>query len=645
MYVARSLTDAERRYSTIEKELLAVIFALHRCHFYTFGRPVTIMTDHRSLLGLVSSDLDSMTPRLRRFVERTFPYALTWTFVPGKDNFIPDYLSRMTPVTPNSSDISDALTFSAADSRFTQLLLGGGAFYEELATASFVDPLFEYLRARVVRGWPRRCPSHIPGIASYWPIRHQLRVSGPFLLLQDNRVCVPQTQVQPALSILHRGHPGVVGMRAKARRVLYWPGWSKMVHEFVMGCVPCSAAAAAPPRSQYFYDAPPEFPGDHIAADHFDFARETYLVVVDTFSGFPFLYPCVSPSAQSVLTAVQAVFLQTGLPRVFQSDGGSAFMSAQFQAFLTSCATKHRCSTPQNPQSNGAAERAVQTLKSLRAKCASPADLFAMLLELQNTPRDATGFTPAEIFFGRTQRTWSHPCPRPVVSNWADIHARLCLRQREAQRHAPRSLAVKFYPPGTVANLRDFFGKSVPVQILGPGAAPRAYRVKLPSGVVTERNMFFLSPLPRQPNLSPMIRLPRTTTRSEDFITGRQRTSDTSSPPEEHAPSPSPLPPPDLVNPPSPARPPPVPSPPRRAAACDPAALDAERGRSDVRVKRPVKLTYKAQMSMSQGQYNATGVYRDRVCPTPNPQPPDPVAPRLESLPPSPTTTSPTTHP
>jgi hypothetical protein len=53
MYVARLLMDAEKRYSTIEKELLALVFALKQCHFYTFGRPVTIMTDHRSLLGLV----------------------------------------------------------------------------------------------------------------------------------------------------------------------------------------------------------------------------------------------------------------------------------------------------------------------------------------------------------------------------------------------------------------------------------------------------------------------------------------------------------------------------------------------------------------------------------------------------------------
>ncbi len=212
MYVARSLTDAEKRYSTIEKELLPVVFALQRCHFYTFGRPVQIMTDHRSLLGLVQADLDAMMPRLRRFVERTFLYDLTWTYVPGKGNVIPDYLSRMTTRPPTTAEVYEALSFAGEDSRFTRLLLGGGPFYEELTAASLRDPVMEYIRERIASGWPRRCPSHVPGVTGYWPLRERLRVCGPFVLLQDDRVCVPSILVPKALDLLHRGHPGVVGM-------------------------------------------------------------------------------------------------------------------------------------------------------------------------------------------------------------------------------------------------------------------------------------------------------------------------------------------------------------------------------------------------------------------------------------------------
>jgi hypothetical protein len=233
MYVARSLTDAETRYSTIEKELLAVVFALRRCHFYTFGRPVTILTDHRSLLGLVGADLETMTPRLRRFTERLFPYALTWEYIPGKDNFIPDYLSRMSPRPPRSVEVSEALTFDAADSRFTRLLLGGGPFYERLASASYEDATLAFLRQCVVNGWPRRAPVHVKDAARYWPMRFRFRVSGPFLLLDDDRVCVPTSLTAEALSLFHQGHPGIHGMQNKLRRILYWPGWTTAAKNFV----------------------------------------------------------------------------------------------------------------------------------------------------------------------------------------------------------------------------------------------------------------------------------------------------------------------------------------------------------------------------------------------------------------------------
>jgi hypothetical protein len=481
MYVARSLTGAETRYSTIEKELLVVVFALRRCHFYTFGRPVTILTDHRSLLGLMEADLEQMTPRLRRFVERVFPYDLTWKHIPGKENFIPDYLYRMAPAVPAPQDVHEALSFNSADSRFTQLLLGGGAFYEHMASVSYDDETFSWLRRGVQHGWRRRCPTHIADLGKYWPLRHRLRVLGPFLVLDDDRVCVPAALRGAALELLHRGHPGVAGMRAKARRVLYWPGWSKDVAHHVQGCVPCAEQAATPPRPPFFWAVPPEFPGDHMAADHFTYGNECYLAVLDVFSGFPFLYRCSTPSATSLLHAVQAVFLQTGLPRVFLSDGGPAFVSS-FQSFLQACHVHHRCSTPQHAQSNGAAERAVRTLKTLRAKAATPYELFQAVLELQNTPRGPCQLSPADVFLGRSQRTWSNPCPRPARCSWLALHRAALDDQKHVDRARPRRGTESVLLPGSQALLKDFFGRAVTVTVVGMGTVPRAYQVRLPSG-------------------------------------------------------------------------------------------------------------------------------------------------------------------
>jgi hypothetical protein len=159
-----------------------------------------------------------------------------------------------------------------------------------------------------------------------------------------------------ALALFHQGHPGVGGMQGKARRVLYWPGWMRDVQRYVQGCITCANNAAAPDKPPLFTETPPEFPGYHVAADHFQFQSESYLACVDMFSGFPFLFRCRSASAAAVLSAAQEVFLQTGLPWVFLTDRGSAFMAENFQDFLKKCQVCHRVSTQQYAESNGGAE-------------------------------------------------------------------------------------------------------------------------------------------------------------------------------------------------------------------------------------------------------------------------------------------------
>lgn len=52
-YASRSLSDCETRYAQIEKELLAVVFAVEHFHYYVYGRSVTVETDHKPLLSII----------------------------------------------------------------------------------------------------------------------------------------------------------------------------------------------------------------------------------------------------------------------------------------------------------------------------------------------------------------------------------------------------------------------------------------------------------------------------------------------------------------------------------------------------------------------------------------------------------------
>ena len=56
-YASRTLTNAERTYATIEKEGLALVFAVKKFHQYLYGGPkFQMFTDHKPLLGLFAEN-------------------------------------------------------------------------------------------------------------------------------------------------------------------------------------------------------------------------------------------------------------------------------------------------------------------------------------------------------------------------------------------------------------------------------------------------------------------------------------------------------------------------------------------------------------------------------------------------------------
>ena len=95
-YASRRLNSAEENYAPIEKEMCAIQFGCTRFHDYIYGSNVVAETDHKPLVGIFNKPIHKLSPRIQRMRIALLRYDLEVVWIPGKDNIIPDTLSRAT---------------------------------------------------------------------------------------------------------------------------------------------------------------------------------------------------------------------------------------------------------------------------------------------------------------------------------------------------------------------------------------------------------------------------------------------------------------------------------------------------------------------------------------------------------------------
>ncbi len=92
-YTSRTLNDAERRYSTIERECLAIVFAVKAYRNYLTGTHFVIVTDHRPLKYLLT--IKDASSRLAKWAMFLMEYSFTIQYRKGNLNSNVDALTRL----------------------------------------------------------------------------------------------------------------------------------------------------------------------------------------------------------------------------------------------------------------------------------------------------------------------------------------------------------------------------------------------------------------------------------------------------------------------------------------------------------------------------------------------------------------------
>ena len=97
-YVSRTLSEAEQKYSTIEKECLAIVYCVTHFRPYLYGRSFTIITDHKPLVWLYS--IKDPSSRLWKWRTKLSEYEYEIQYKKGSLNNNADALSRNPPSVP-----------------------------------------------------------------------------------------------------------------------------------------------------------------------------------------------------------------------------------------------------------------------------------------------------------------------------------------------------------------------------------------------------------------------------------------------------------------------------------------------------------------------------------------------------------------
>ncbi|CAF1467734.1 unnamed protein product [Didymodactylos carnosus] len=93
------MITAERKYSPVERECLALVWCITKLRLYLYGQHFTLLTDHHPLCWL--NKQTSKNGRLDRWALQLQDYEFSIKHVPGKHNCVADCLSRYPMSSPD----------------------------------------------------------------------------------------------------------------------------------------------------------------------------------------------------------------------------------------------------------------------------------------------------------------------------------------------------------------------------------------------------------------------------------------------------------------------------------------------------------------------------------------------------------------
>ena len=343
-FYSRKLKPAETKYSTFDRELLAIFLSVRHFRHFLEGAQFKIFTDHQPLVHAFTKSRDAWSARQQRQLSAIAEFGCTIQYVPGRTNPVADALSRI---------VIDSVHL--------------GIDYNEMAAQQELDPETNAYRTAVTSLVWRDIP---------------FSDSGRTLLCDIStgrpRPLVPATLRRKVFNIIHGlSHPSGRATAKLVANSFVWHGMRRDVRQMALHCMACQASKITrhtdsgvgtfkQPRRRF----------GHLHVDIVgplppsDGARYLF-TSVDRSTRWPEAIPMAEATTAACAEALLHGWVSRfGVPDDMTSDRGPSFMSDLWSALAQLMGTTIHHTTAYNPAANSMVERSHHSLKAaLMARC------------------------------------------------------------------------------------------------------------------------------------------------------------------------------------------------------------------------------------------------------------------------------------
>jgi hypothetical protein len=324
---SRALVPAERRYTTCEQELLAIVYALRKFKIYIYGHRITLNTDHKALTFLKKCVVSST--RVARWMLEIEQWDIEIQHIKGSENTLADILSRNPPNDP-SADTLDLrqrghIMVHAIDLKIDKSIKKE---FRDLAIIQDTDPRLQAIKERVKIDPTVGTKHRVDNGVLYCQVDREG---------QEWRIMLPECLEQRVIKCVHTslGHLGSDKSYAEITGTFYCRNLGRKLRKFIAACDICQ-------RSKHLnkaYDViekhhVPKHPGELCAVDLYGGLPTSrgnvrfMFVCYDMFTKHVKLYALKSATTQACLNKLLNHYFSNVIkPEIVLSDNGSQFRS------------------------------------------------------------------------------------------------------------------------------------------------------------------------------------------------------------------------------------------------------------------------------------------------------------------------------